>query len=293
MRLNIIPVCTGYWVPGTDYLFEVVTHIKGKIVDGDFLIISEKAICTATGSIVDESKVKPSSVSYLLARVWMRLVWGYILGAFSRLNALNIQRIRDYPIQEGSAHKQVSILYAGPIASLKHWSEGGIDSSNLPYSFSSIPLENPAEHAARLREKVRMELGCDVNVILGDSDKTFTFHGLHLSTRRSYVRGIRNLGFIAFLFGRFLRLRPRSTPVAYAGRDADADRLLSLTALANKARGHGAGRTVWDMAERFRSSPTEVTWGMLSSIPHYPIVIIRIKFRAGNRITRLSQPRRR
>jgi len=301
MKVKIYPISTRYWTPGTNLISEIVEHLRGKIRDNDFVVISEKSICTATGSIINELKVKPSKFSYFLAKIWMRIVWGYILGRIARLSQRNIQRIRivwgyilgriarlsqrniqrirAYPLKEGAAHKQVSLKYAGVLASLKHWSEGGIDTTNLPYHFSSIPLRNPTEMAYRIRYEILRQLGYAANIILGDSDKTFTYRNLHFSTRQSQVEGIYDLGFLGFIGGRFLRCKPRSTPIAYAGRNIDVDYILSLTALANRARGHGAGRTVWDMAERFNSLLTEVTWRMLATVSHYPIVVIR--FRKG------------
>jgi F420-0:gamma-glutamyl ligase-like protein len=40
--------------------------------------------------------------------------------------------------------------------------------------------------------------------------------------------------------------------------------------------GAGAGKTVWDMAERFQVNLTGVTWKMLMKIRHYPIVVLRL-----------------
>jgi F420-0:gamma-glutamyl ligase-like protein len=55
---------------------------------------------------------------------------------------------------------------------------------------------------------------------------------------------------------------------------------LRIAALSNRARGDGAGRTIWDVAERFKVDITGVTWNMLESIPHYPVVIVRISTHA-------------
>jgi F420-0:gamma-glutamyl ligase-like protein len=50
---------------------------------------------------------------------------------------------------------------------------------------------------------------------------------------------------------------------------------LTITNVADKARGPGSGATVWDMASRFHVDFNYVTWEMLSRIRHKPIVIIR------------------
>ena len=45
--------------------------------------------------------------------------------------------------------------------------------------------------------------------------------------------------------------------------------------MANRARGFGAGRNVWDMAETFGVALTYVSWDMLDKVEHKPIVIAR------------------
>ncbi|MEM3061702.1 MAG: hypothetical protein QW265_04775, partial [Candidatus Bathyarchaeia archaeon] len=113
-------------------------------------------------------------------------------------------------------------------------------------------------------------------VLIVDSDKTFSFHCLHLTSRKTQVKGIINLGFIAYLIGRVLKLRARSTPLASFGiEDENAEELLRIAAVANKARGSGAGRTVWDIADRFGISLTALTIEKLEEVKHFPIVIVR------------------
>jgi F420-0:gamma-glutamyl ligase-like protein len=43
------------------------------------------------------------------------------------------------------------------------------------------------------------------------------------------------------------------------------------------SRGFGAGRTVWDMAETFKVDLADVSWEMLETVKHKPIVIVRAK----------------
>ena len=85
---------------------------------------------------------------------------------------------------------------------------------------------------------------------------------------------------MAFILGRFFKLRPRSTPIAFTRKDKNPEEALRIAALSNRARGDGAGRTIWDVAERFKVDITGVTWNMLESIPHYPVVIMRISTHA-------------
>src|SRR5208337_124222 len=83
--LKVLAVTTRYWRPGEDYLNEIVEAVKGKIIDDDFVVVSEKAISTALNNIVDESKVKPGLGAMWITRFWMRTCWGYFLGPLSRL----------------------------------------------------------------------------------------------------------------------------------------------------------------------------------------------------------------
>ena len=40
----------------------------GRVLDGDFVVVSEKALAVATGKIVDESYVEPSRNAQFIAR---------------------------------------------------------------------------------------------------------------------------------------------------------------------------------------------------------------------------------
>ncbi|MEJ2243679.1 MAG: hypothetical protein P8X87_03970, partial [Candidatus Bathyarchaeota archaeon] len=52
---------------------------------------------------------------------------------------------------------------------------------------------------------------------------------------------------------------------------------VEIAKIANRTRGAGAGRTVWDMAKNFNVSLTGVTWEMLEQTEHRPVVLIRVK----------------
>ena len=264
-------------MPGTNYLEEIAKAVKGKIRDGDIITVSEKAISTAIANIVDESKVKPRKIAYLIAKYWMRIVWGYILCLLARMKPENVVRIRSYPLVEGSRHKQTVIQYAGVLQTLNVWSENGIDGSNLPYAYVSLPLENAKEIAQKIREHIRHKLGKKTVVMIVDTDKTYSFRNFHFTCRPCTVKGIFHIKcFLACVFGRFLKLRRRATPVAVSGLDTNPENLLRITDFSNRLRGVGAGRTVWDMANTFSTYLTGVSWEMLNRIKHKPIVIVRL-----------------
>lgn len=275
-RYKVLVVATKYWRPGEDYLHEIIRGVKGRVADGDFVVVSEKAISIASNNIVDESLVKPSLIAKVIAWFWMRVVWGYYLGQLCHLHGRLIQRLRNYPFYGGSLHKQVVLQHAGLLQALMFGSEGGIDGSNLPYSFVSLPLSNAGEIARKIHKQILLSLKKEASVIIVDTDKTFSCRNFHVTPRPKPLKGIRSFGgFITYVAGRFLKLRRRATPLAVAGCQLSTESALEIAEIANRARGFGAGRTVWDMAKRFNVGLAEVSWEMLETVKHKPIVIIR------------------
>ena len=269
-------VVTPYWKPGEDYLKQIVDHIENKIEDGDLVTISEKAISTTLGNIVDESAIQPSSFARFLAKYWMRVVWGYVLGPLCHLRKKTIQRFRSYPLEEGGAHKQVALEHAGILQALMHGSEGGIDVSNLPYFYVSLPLRDAPQIAEGIRRHIKSKLGKNVVVMIVDTDKTYSLRGFHFTPRPKPIKGIHSFGgFLAYVVGRSFKMNRRATPIAVADSKMRVEEALEAAEIANRARGFGAGRTVWDMAETFRVPITCVTWDMLNKVEHKPIVIVK------------------
>jgi F420-0:gamma-glutamyl ligase-like protein len=270
-------IITQYWRPGENYLQRITDSVRHKIEDGDIVTISEKAISTALGNLIDEEYVKASLLAHFLAKYWMRYVWGYILGPLCHLRKRTIHRCRTYPLNEGSIHKQVALRCAGFLQALMHGSEGGIDGSNLPYSYVTLPLKNAHQIAQKIRNYIKSTLRKDVTIIIVDTDKTYFTRGFHFTPRPTPINGIHSFGgFLAYVFGRFFKLKQRATPVAIAGSEMEAEEVLEVAKIANRSRGFGAGRTVWDMAERFNVSLTDVSWEMLDKVEHKPIVIVRL-----------------
>ncbi len=271
-----VAVTTQYWRPGEDYLKQIVNSIRNKIQDGDFVTISEKAISTALGNLLDESVVQPGWLARFLAKYWMRFIWVHILGPLCHLRKKTIRHLRAYPIEEGSAHKQVALEHAGLLQALMQGSEGAIDGSNLPYSYVSLPLRNAQQIAQKIREQIKSELGKKVIVVIVDTDKTYSMKGFHFTPRPKPIKGIHSFGgFLTYVLGRFFKLKQRATPVAVAGSKIGVEEALEIAKTANRSRGLGAGRTVWDMAKTFRVPLTGVTWEMLDKVKHQPIVIIK------------------
>jgi len=271
---------TRYWRPRIDFVQRIVEGVRGKLNDEDLIVISEKAVSTALGNIIDEDSVEPTLNAKFIAGFWMRTVWGYILGPLCRLKPTFIQHLREYPYAMGSRHKQLALEHCGLFQALMFGSEGGIDASNLPYSYVSLPLENADRTAEKVRRSVLEKLHRSVVVMIADTDKTYSFANFHFTPLPKSIRGIHSLGgFLAYVVGRFLKLRRRATPLAIAGAMLSAENALNIAETANRARGFGAGRTVWDMADGFGVPLTGVTWEMLDTVKHKPIVILRSRRR--------------
>ncbi|MCL2358230.1 MAG: coenzyme F420-0:L-glutamate ligase [Nitrososphaerota archaeon] len=277
-RYSALAVATSYWKPNENYLCKITGALEGKLLDGDFVVVSEKAIAIATGCIVNEALIVPSRNAKFIAKFWMRVVWGYGLGVLCGFGMRLLRRLREYPIESGSRHKQVALEYTGLLDALMFGSEGGIDGSNLAYSYVSLPLYNADIFAQKIHRHIQEELGKDVCVILADTDKTFRFCSFYFTPRPNPMHGIHSLGgVIGYVLGRVLDLKRGSTPLAVAGGFLLAREALTITNIADRVRGPGSGATVWDMASRFHVEVDGVSWEMLDSISHKPLVVVRKK----------------
>lgn len=273
--MRVKAVRTRYWRPGEDYLTVITQRTARHLRPGCVLVLSEKALSTARGNIVDEARAKPGWLAQVIATFWMRMVWGYILGPLCRFKPATLERLRSFPKKAGAAHKQVVLDTAGLLQALKYGSEGGIDLSNMPYAYASLPLQDPQGVARQIQERLARETGTDVTVIIADTDSTFTLHDAHFTAHPNPLRGIAPLGLGAFILGRALKARQRATPLAVAGPKVSVEEALRLAEVAHHVRGYGAGRTVWDMADRFNVDASDVSWEMLEEGTHYPLVLIR------------------
>ena len=273
-----LPLVTAYWKPGENYLKYIFNALDGRVSNGDFVVISEKALSTATGNIVDETSINPSSNAKLISRLWMRIGWGYILSVLCHLGSRLKQRLREYPLEGGSRHKQLVLQQAGFFQALMWGSEGGVDGSNLPFSYVALPLNKPDKVAQLIRKRIWLKLKTRVFVIIADTDKTYEFRNFYFTAYPKPMVGIHSVGgVISYVIGRLFRLRKRSTPIAVAGGRLRVKEALKIANIADRVRGPGSGATVWDMASRFKVATTGVSWEILSKIKHKPIVIIRIE----------------
>jgi F420-0:gamma-glutamyl ligase-like protein len=271
-----LAVQTGYWKPNSNYLIPIMKALDGRILDGDFLVVSEKALAVATGNIINENIVKPSWQAKFLASFWMRVVWGYNFGYLCGFGVRLLRRLRDYPLESGSRHKQLALEQAGLLQALMFGSEGGIDGSNLAYSYVSLPLKNAEVFAQKIATALLDNFDKSVCVIVADTDKTYLFRNFYFTPRPTPMRGIKSFGGVAtYVLGRILKFKRSSTPLAVVGSALSAREALTITNIADRARGPGSGATVWDMAARFKVAVDGVSWEMLDAVGHKPLVIVR------------------
>jgi len=276
VKYKALAIATKYWRPGGNCLEEIIDGVRGKIANGDFVVTSEKAISAALNNIVNENKVKPSLCAELIAKYWMQMVWGYILGPLCHFRERLLQYLREYPVEMGSRHKQVALQEAGLLQALMFGSEGGIDGSNLAYAYVSLPLSSADEIAEKIRRQIQLRLGKNVFIMIVDTDKTYSFRNFHFTARPTPIKGIHSFGgFITYVIARMFKLKKRPTPIALVGCKTSVEEALKIANIANRVRGFGSGKTVWDMAEKFKVGLTGVSWEMLETVKHKPIVIIR------------------
>ena len=271
-----LPVATEYWKPGENYLNGIIDAVEKRVADGDFVVVSEKALSIALGNIVDESSVSPSVNAKLISRFWMRIGWGYFLGVLCSLGPRLRSRLREYPFEAGSRHKQLALQQAGLLQALMWGSEGGIDGSNLPFSYVSLPLSKPCATAEKIRRYIWSRLKKKVFVLIVDTDKTYAFRNFYFTPHPKPLCGIHSVGgVVSYVMGRLLKFRKRPTPLAVVGGSLQAKEALKIANIADRARGPGSGATVWDMVARFNMPATRISWDLLSKVKHKPIVIVR------------------
>jgi len=276
VKYKALAVTTKYWRPGENFLEEIIAGVRGKILNRDFVVVSEKAISTAIGNIVNENMIEPSLCAELIANYWMQIVWGYLLGPLCHFRERLLQYLREYPVEMGSRHKQVALQQAGLLQALMFGSEGGIDGSNLAYAYVSLSLSNADEIAEKIRKQIRLTLGKNVVVLIVDTDKTYSFRNFHFTPRPKPMKSIHSFGgFITYVIARMFKLKKRPTPIAVTGGKLSVEEALKIANIANRVRGFGSGKTVWDMTEKFKVGLTGVSWEMLETVKHKPIVIVR------------------
>ncbi|MEM4575872.1 MAG: coenzyme F420-0:L-glutamate ligase [Candidatus Nezhaarchaeales archaeon] len=278
------------WRPKTDFKKSIAELVKEVALDGDYIVVSEKALSSALGLLYDESSIKIDPYSKVMTYLTTNLLWGLALSRVCKLSLETSLFLRKYPLTEGARHKKLALRVGGLLQALKPTSECGIDATNVPGYLVSLPLKNPFYIANDIRTYLEQELGINVRVVISDSDKCYQFKPLPkliLSCRNTGIRSSVNLGFISFLVARLFNnfFSPYATPIGFSPLNLDVTELLIVAELADRARGFGIGRTIYDIEKKLKIKATEITWDILDLFPHYPVVVVK-KVRGTRRASR-------
>jgi F420-0:gamma-glutamyl ligase-like protein len=269
-----------YWIPGTNVVDEIVKAYGKLLRDGDLIAISEKAICTAKGNIYDESRiVSVDPITKISSYIVNKVLWGKVLS--SKLPSEAVEMIRWVPIRYVASHKKLALKYGGLIQFLKPYSEAGIDATNLPYTYVSLPLREADREARYIKYKVERKLKIKVNILIVDTDRTFKIKGVDniaITTRPSTIKGLIDMGGLGFIIGKIFKnkfFEEYPTPIAYKGEYMNLTDILRATKFADKLMGHGFGRDVMEMLRMVgKGSFEEIKWIDMYRIKHYPAVVI-------------------
>lgn len=274
VEYTAIPVKTGYIRPHQSYnvIFENASPL---LKEGDFLVISETPISVSQGRLVDESEFNSSISSYLLADIWSKYIWGYILGPIFKIKPRTIKNLREMP-RDARAHKKVILEYYGWKHALKPASEAGVDLSNVPGTFVSLLPDKPENVVDEISNRIKTELGLDVTVMIIDTDASYELLGWKFTSLPIALEEIRSdLGFFGYLLGRFARMLG-PTPLAVS-KPQNIDKSLKIAKIAEMFHKNDENdiETVYDMKNKFDGDISEVTVEMLDSIEHTPAIIVR------------------
>ena len=271
---TLIPVTTDYIKPNESYDI-IIENAAEFLQEGDFLVISETPISVSQGRLVDESEFQASILSFLLADVWSKYIWGYILGPIFRIKSRTIQNLRKLP-PEARIHKKVILEYYGLKHALKPASEAGVDLSNVPGSMVSLLPEDPGGVSRDISGKILRELKIDVTVMIIDTDACYEIMGKPFTSLPIALDDIKsNLGFFGYLLGRFGNLLG-PTPLGVS-TPQKLDKALKIAKMAEDYHKHNEKdiETVYDMENMFKGDINGVTVEMLDSMTHTPAIIIR------------------
>lgn len=276
LRYEILPIKTRYIKPNEPYDI-IIENSKDIIKDGDFLVISETPIAISQGRLVDEGKFKPSITAFILADIWSKYIWGYILGPLLGVKKRTIKNLRNLP-QEARSHKEVVLRCYGLKHALKPASEAGIDLSNAPGTYVSLLPKNPQKVAEDIAGELSQITNRNVVVIIIDTDATYELAGIKFTSIPQAVAGIRsNMGIFGYVLGRLGKLLG-PTPLAISVLQ-NVDRTMEIAKMADKYQRKNKSNieTVYDMKKAFNGEIGDITVEMLDSVEHTPAVIVRRK----------------
>ncbi len=277
--LRVLKKPFSYWYPGTDFVNDIIKRFEAHIDNGDVLAVSEKAISIALGNVYDEKMVKADRFSIAMTRL-CNFIW---LKAFRNMfqSQQTINLLTNTPLEVAAAHKKLALRFGGVKHFFKPLSEAGIDTSNLPYTYVSLPLKNANRIAEEISTKIYRKLGKSIVVLVVDTDKCYKpkgLGGIAFSTRYSKIRGVFDFGAISYFIGRkFADLfKEYPTPVA-CSHNIGLPLVLLISRVVERYRGFGLGRNAFEMLENLgKKSFCDVKWADMNTSKHYPAILVKI-----------------
>lgn len=272
-KYKVIPVKTRYIKPEEPYDM-IIRNAADLLEDGDFLVVSETPIAISQGRMVDEKEFKPSIMAFLIAEIWSKYIWGYILGPLFGMKKRTIKNLRKLP-PEARSHKEVVLKYYGLKHALKPASEAGIDLSNAPGTYVSLLPDAPQDVAWDIKKKILRSSDRKVIVMIIDTDATYEIAGIKFTSLPTAIDGIKcDLGIFGYILGRFGKLIG-PTPLAISDQE-DIDKIIQVAKVADGYYKKNKNiETIYDVKNVLGGEITNITVKMLDSIDHIPAIIIR------------------
>ncbi|MBR0472209.1 MAG: coenzyme F420-0:L-glutamate ligase [Methanosphaera sp.] len=277
MSFMCIPVFCDYIRIGEGYE-KLVDSIGSIAVDGDIIVISETPISILEGSVVDESRYDYGIMGFLIAEVWCKFFWGYVMALFN-YNSRTISNLRKMPV-EARVHKEFILRNFGLKHALMPSGDAGVDLSNVPGEFVSLLPRDPVKSAYLVKSMVFDRFGVDVDVLVIDTDPTYCFRGRLFTSIPLSVEGIVNDTGVFGYFLRFFSMYAGATPLASTLME-DAHSLIKYANLAEECQENNLSNffeTIYNMTDTFEADFNEVSDKMLEEVKHIPSVIIRSKY---------------
>lgn len=271
---KLIPVQTGYIKPGEPYDV-IIENAVDFLEDGDFLVVSETPLAMSQGRLVDEAEFKPSFSAYILADLWSKYLWGYILGPLLGIKKRTIKNLRKLP-PEARSHKEVILNYYGWKHALKPASEAGVDLSNAPGTCVSLLPHDPQSLSEDMAAKIKSICNKNVTVMVIDTDATYKIGKMKFTSLPISIKEIRNnWGIFGYLLGRLGNIIG-PTPLGVS-KHHELDEIFQIAQAAEECQKihENSMETVYEMQELLDGDVTTITIDMLDSIIHSPAIIVR------------------
>ncbi|AUB56685.1 gamma-glutamyl ligase [Methanobacterium subterraneum] len=271
---KLIPVQSGYIKPGEPYDV-IIENAVDFLEDGDFLVVSETPLAVSQGRLVDEAEFKPSFSAYILADLWSKYLWGYILGPLLGIKKRTIKNLRKLP-PEARSHKEVILNYYGWKHALKPASEAGVDLSNAPGTCVSLLPHDPQSLSEDMAAKIKSICNKNVTVMVIDTDATYKIGKMKFTSLPISIKEIRNnWGIFGYLLGRLGNIIG-PTPLGVS-KHHELDEIFQIAQAAEECQKihENSMETVYEMQELLDGDVTTITIDMLDSIIHSPAIIVR------------------